>query len=69
MRSMGEDVAATAGAFIIADDRAIVYRPRAASWDGMSDMNDQAVAKIYLNFFEEIWSNSVQESQLRQMLV
>ena len=69
MRSMGEDVAATAGAFIIADDRALVYRPRAASWDGMSDMNDAAVAKIYLNFFEEIWSNSVQESQLRQMLV
>ncbi|MFI4890762.1 MAG: hypothetical protein ACHQIL_09550 [Steroidobacterales bacterium] len=69
MRSMSEEVSASAGAFIIADDRALVYRPRANSWDGMSDMNDPAVAKIYLNFFEEIWSNSVQESQLRQMLV
>jgi hypothetical protein len=69
MRSMSEEVACTAGAFIIADDRALVYRPRADSWDGMSDMNDPAVAKIYLNFFEEIWSTSVQESQLRQMLI
>lgn len=69
MRSMSEEVAGTAGAFIIADDRALVYRPRADSWDGMSDMNDPAVAKIYLNFFEEIWSTSVQESQLRQMLI
>ena len=69
MRSMSEEVSASAGAFIIADDRALVYRPRANSWDGMSDMNDPAVAKIYLNFFEEIWSTSVQESQLRQMLI
>ncbi len=69
MRSMSEEVSGSAGAFIIADDRAIVYRPRAGSWDGMSDMNDPAVARIYLNFFEEIWSTSVQESQLRQMLV
>lgn len=69
MRSMNEEVSGNAGAFIIADDRAIVYRPRAASWDGMSGMNDPAVARIYLNFFEEIWSNSVQESQLRQMLI
>jgi len=69
MRSMTEEVSGNAGAFIIADDRALVYRPRASSWDGVSHMNDPAVTKIYLNFFEEIWSNSVQESQLRQMLI
>jgi cobalamin-dependent methionine synthase I len=69
MRSMTEEVSANAGAFIIADDRALVYRPRASSWDGVSHMNDPAVTRIYLNFFEEIWSNSVQESQLRQMLI
>lgn len=69
MRSMTEEVSANAGAFIIADERALVYRPRSSSWDGVSHMNDPAVTRIYLNFFEEIWSNSVQESQLRQMLI
>lgn len=69
MRSMTEEVSGNAGAFIIADDRALVYRPRSSSWDGVSHMNDPSVTKIYLNFFEEIWGNSVQESQLRQMLI
>jgi hypothetical protein len=69
MRSMSAEFAAGAGAFIIADDKALVYRLRADQWDGISDMNDPAVARKYLNFFDEVWNTSMQESQMRQMLM
>ena len=58
-----------AGAFIIADDKALVYRLQADRWDGISDMNDPAVVRRYLNFFDEVWQTSMQESQMRQMLM
>jgi len=69
MRAMSTETAAGAGAFIIADDKALVYRLRTDRWDGISDMNDPAVARKYLNFFDEVWNQSEQESQMRQMLM
>jgi hypothetical protein len=69
LRAMSSECAASAGAFIIADDRALVYRLQADRWDGISDMNDPAVARRYLNFFDEVWQTSMQESQMRQMLM
>src|SRR6202020_1816159 len=60
---------ARAGAFIIADDKALVYRLQADRWDGISDMNDPAVVRRYLNFFDEVWQTSMQESQMRRMLM
>jgi hypothetical protein len=69
IRSMRPDYSASAGAFIIADDRALVYRVQADRWDGISDMNDPGVVRRYLNFFDEVWQTSQQESQMRQMLM
>jgi hypothetical protein len=69
LRAMSMDYPAAAGAFIIADDKAIAYRLQADRWDGISDMNDPAVVRRYLNFFDEIWHSSMQESQMRQMLM
>jgi len=69
MRSMSAEYPASAGAFIIADDRALVFRLQADRWDGISDMNDPANARRYLNFFDEVWQTSMQESQMRQMLM
>lgn len=69
MRAISGDFAVGAGAFVIADDKALVYRLRADRWDGISDMNDPAVARKYLNFFDEVWNTSMQESQMRQMLM
>ncbi len=66
LRTMGPEYPASAGAFIIADDRALVYRLRIDRWDGISDMNDPAVVRRYLTFFDEVWSMGVQESQVRQ---
>jgi len=69
LRAMDPDYVASAGAFIIADDKALVYRPQAGRWDGVWDMNDPTVVRRYLTFFEEVWQTSMQESRLRQMLM
>ncbi|HUY84575.1 MAG TPA: hypothetical protein VMU86_08360 [Steroidobacteraceae bacterium] len=66
LRTMGPEYPATAGAFIIADDRALVYRLRIDRWDGISDMNDPPIVRRYLTFFDEVWNMGQQESQVRQ---
>jgi hypothetical protein len=51
-----------ASAYLIADDRAIVYRLRADSWDGIADFNNPPVAKVYLAEFDALWSASATQS-------
>lgn len=53
-------------AFLIADDRALVYRLQASRWDGIVDMNDASVARRYLNYFDEVWIASEPEAETRQ---
>jgi hypothetical protein len=69
LRTMGQEYPATAGAFIIADDKAIVYRLQIDRWDGIADMNDPQIVRRYLTFFDEVWNMSMQESQMRQLLM
>lgn len=57
----------SAGVFMVADDRATLYRPQPSRWDGISALNDPPVARRYLNFFDEVWQSSAQDSNLRQM--
>lgn len=52
-------------AYLIADDRAVVYRVRADAWDGMADLNNPGVAKLYLAEFDAIWNASAPEHDLR----
>jgi hypothetical protein len=54
-----------ASAYLIADDRAIVFRMRADTWDGIADFNNQAVAKLYLTEFDTVWNASAPEHGLR----
>jgi hypothetical protein len=54
-----------ASAYLIADDRAIVYRMRADSWDGVADINNQVAAKLYLQEFDQVWNASEVERGLR----
>ena len=54
-----------ASAYLIADDRAIFYRLRADSWDGIADFNNPAVARLYLNEFDTVWNASAPENALR----
>ncbi|MGO9853286.1 MAG: hypothetical protein ACLPTM_16950 [Steroidobacteraceae bacterium] len=54
-----------ASAYLIADDRAIVYRLRADSWDGVADINNQQAARAYLQEFDQVWNASAAEHGLR----
>lgn len=54
-------------AFCIADEHAIVYRARAESWEGMSDTYQPAVARRYLDMFDELWQACEIEPELRQL--
>lgn len=54
-----------ASAYLIADDRAIVYRMRADTWDGIADFNNQPVARLYLTEFDAVWNASAPEHGLR----
>jgi hypothetical protein len=54
-----------ASAYLIADDRAIVYRLRADSWDGVADINNPQAARQYLQEFDQVWNASAAEQGLR----
>jgi hypothetical protein len=54
-----------ASAYLIADDRAIVYRLRADTWDGVADINNPAAARTYLQEFDQVWNASAAEHGLR----
>jgi len=59
LRAMSPEYPASAGAFIIADDnKRWLYRLQADRFDGISDMNDPAVVRRYLNFFDEVWQTA-----------
>lgn len=52
----------TAG-YCIADDRAIVYRPRADRPDGLAGFNNPKVARQYLQEFDAVWLASAPEER------
>jgi hypothetical protein len=54
-----------ASAYLIADDRAIVYRMRADTWDGVADINNPVAARLYLQEFDQVWNASTAEHGLR----
>jgi hypothetical protein len=54
-----------ASAYLIADDRAIMYRMRADTWDGIADVNNPPVARLYLQEFDVIWNASAMDHGLR----
>ncbi len=54
-----------ASAYLIADDRAIMYRMRADTWDGIADVNNPPVARLYLQEFDAVWNASAVDQGLR----
>ena len=54
-----------ASTYLIADDRAIVYRMRADTWDGVADINNPTAARLYLQEFDQVWNASAAEHGLR----
>ena len=54
-----------ASAYLVADERAIIYRLRAESWDAIVDHNNPPVARLYLQEFDTVWTASVLDYGLR----
>ncbi len=66
IRRASPSLRSSQSAFLIADDRALVYRLQASRWDGIAEMNDPTVARRYLNFFDESWIASAPAAEARQ---
>jgi hypothetical protein len=54
-------------AYCIADNRAIVYRARTDSWNAVADTHEPAVARKYLEEFDELWHACEPEPELRRL--
>lgn len=52
-------------AYLIADNRALVYRLRSDVWDGIADIDNPPVAKLYLHEFDHLWEACAPEHGLR----
>lgn len=48
-----------ASAFAVADERAVIYRMHCTRWDGIADLRDAAVARLYMAQFERAWAESL----------
>ncbi|HVY64866.1 MAG TPA: hypothetical protein VHH11_08600 [Gammaproteobacteria bacterium] len=68
-RSAKNDHESHPEAFCIADEHALVYRPHAERWEGMSDTYEPAVARIYLSRFETLWNACEIEPELRRLQI
>ncbi len=67
IRHAHPDFRSNRAAFLIADDRAVVYRADASRWDGLFDLNDPAVARRYLEYFDQAWLGSSPHAETRQL--
>lgn len=67
IRDVAGDAPQRASAYLIADDRAVVYRLRADTWDGIADFNNPPVAKLYLSEFDALWSASAPAHALQSV--
>jgi len=65
IRYVADHAPQRASAYLIADDRAIVYRLRADRWDGIADFNNPPVARLYLSEFDGVWNASAPDHALR----
>jgi len=52
-------------AYLIADDKGVVYRADARRMHGISDSNNRGVARKYLEEFDHIWHASYAEPEFR----
>jgi hypothetical protein len=66
IRPVVSTVKQRAAGYLIADDRAIVYRVHSDRWDGVADLNNPPIARQYLDEFDEIWHACSPDELARQ---
>ena len=55
LRNVPKDMRNNPAAFLVADNNASVFRPNAATWEGIAAMSDLASAAKHLAYFDSIW--------------
>jgi len=68
LRNVAKELRDNPAAFIIADEKAIVYRQHASRWDSIADLNDPIIARRYLAYFDEVWHASECDLEIRTRL-
>jgi hypothetical protein len=68
-RNVHQDYRNHREAFLIADDIALLYRVEASKWEGIADTYEPAVARRYLELFDNIWNASEIEQEIRELRV
>jgi hypothetical protein len=69
LRNVSPEYRSNPCSFIVADDKAIVYRQQSSTWEGIVDFNDVATVKRHLAYFDEVWAGSMIQPELRAMAV
>lgn len=65
LRNVAPEYRSNPCSFIVADDKAIVYRQQCSRWDGISEFNDKEIVRRYLSYFDEVWAGSQIQPELR----
>jgi hypothetical protein len=56
---------ASTQALLLADEKAIVYRPRYDSWEGVAGFNQPPIVRMHLQEFDQMWLASAPEHDVR----
>jgi hypothetical protein len=65
LRNVASEYRSNPCSFIVADDKAIVFRQQCSRWDGIVDFNDITIVKRYLAYFDEVWAGSLIQPEMR----
>jgi predicted GNAT family N-acyltransferase len=66
-RHLPESLQHRADAFLVADGSALVYRARADRWEGVADSREPRMARAYLNQFDQMWQQSENAQEVRDL--
>lgn len=69
IRKTHDDYAMNPSAFVLFDQRALVYRTVATHYDGTANFNDPRKAGELLQFFNEAWEHSRQYTEFRRLYI
>ena len=65
LRNVAPEYRSNPCAFIVADDKSIVYRQQCSRWDGIVELDDAQIVRRYLAYFDEVWAGSQIQPELR----
>lgn len=69
IRKTHEDYAMNPAAFVLFDQRGMVYRTLASHYEGVANFNDPRRVGELLQFFNEAWEHSRQYTEFRRLYI